>query len=99
MSLCTWKFLAQHFLKSLTAFMYSCETGVDMTIYCTKTKCKEKNKNHKDLDIKTSKKLNHKHLMQNWMRYDEATTITLNSQNAWCESKYHFDNLNIPDKC
>ena len=37
--------------------MYSCETGVDMAIYCTKTKCKEKNKNHKDLDIKTSKKL------------------------------------------
>ena len=97
MSPCTWKFLAQHFLKSLTAFMYSCETGVDTTIYCTKTKCKEKNKNHKDLDIKTSKKLNHKHSMQKWMRY-KATTITLNSQNAWCESKYHFDNLNIPDK-
>lgn len=45
--------------------MYSCETGVDMTIYCTKTKCKEKNKNHKDLDIRTSKKLNHEHSMQN----------------------------------
>lgn len=98
MSLCTWKFLAQHFLKSLIAFMHSCETGIDNDNLLHKDKMQRKNKNHKDLEIKTSKKLNYKHSMQNWMRY-EATTITLNSQNAWCESTYHSDNFNIPDKC